>query len=198
MIQMKLSIVLISVLLLGLIVLFGCTTENNNVACTMDAKVCPDGSSVGRIAPDCNFAPCPQIIGGDKDVHGCIPSAGYSWCEEKQKCLRVWEEECEAIACTMEYAPVCALVQVQCISAPCNPVEQTFGNKCMAQAQDANILYEGECVGDNVQIANPASTNCIDNNGTLEIVDTNEGQVGMCTLPSGKVCEEWAYFRNEC
>jgi hypothetical protein len=34
------------------------------------------------------------IVGGDKDEHGCIPSAGYSWCEEKQKCLRVWEENC--------------------------------------------------------------------------------------------------------
>lgn len=37
-----------------------------------------------------------QIIGGDKDEHGCLAGAGYSWCEEKQKCLRVWEEECIA------------------------------------------------------------------------------------------------------
>ncbi len=29
------------------------------VACTMDAKICSDGSAVGRIAPDCEFAPCP-------------------------------------------------------------------------------------------------------------------------------------------
>ncbi|MDD4318786.1 MAG: hypothetical protein PHW10_00450 [Candidatus Peribacteraceae bacterium] len=35
------------------------------------------------------------LLGGDRDVHGCIPSAGYSWCEAKQKCLRVWEEPCE-------------------------------------------------------------------------------------------------------
>ncbi|MCX6731105.1 MAG: hypothetical protein NTZ55_04605 [Candidatus Roizmanbacteria bacterium] len=37
-----------------------------------------------------------QLIGGDKDVHGCLGPAGYSWCEVKQKCLRVWEEKCEA------------------------------------------------------------------------------------------------------
>lgn len=36
-----------------------------------------------------------QIVGGDKDIHGCIGSAGYSWCEAKQKCLRIWEETCE-------------------------------------------------------------------------------------------------------
>lgn len=29
------------------------------VFCTMDAKICPDGSSVGRIPPSCDFAPCP-------------------------------------------------------------------------------------------------------------------------------------------
>lgn len=34
------------------------------VFCTMDAKMCPDGSFVGRIPPDCKFAPCP---GAGKD-----------------------------------------------------------------------------------------------------------------------------------
>lgn len=31
------------------------------VACTMDAKMCPDGSYVGRIAPKCEFAACPTV-----------------------------------------------------------------------------------------------------------------------------------------
>lgn len=35
----------------------------------------------------------PQPIGGDKDEHGCIPSAGYQWDEEKQICVRPWEDE---------------------------------------------------------------------------------------------------------
>ncbi|NTV22530.1 MAG: META domain-containing protein [Candidatus Yonathbacteria bacterium] len=34
------------------------------------------------------------IVGGDSDEHGCKASAGYSWCEVKEKCLRVWEETC--------------------------------------------------------------------------------------------------------
>jgi hypothetical protein len=34
------------------------------------------------------------VVGGDRDAHGCIGSAGYSWCETKQKCLRAWEESC--------------------------------------------------------------------------------------------------------
>ncbi|MBI5405899.1 hypothetical protein HY972_02590 [Candidatus Kaiserbacteria bacterium] len=28
-------------------------------ACTQEAKICPDGSSVGRTGPNCEFAPCP-------------------------------------------------------------------------------------------------------------------------------------------
>ena len=34
------------------------------------------------------------FIGGQKDEYGCLIAAGYTWCESKQKCLRVWEESC--------------------------------------------------------------------------------------------------------
>ncbi len=30
-----------------------------SVACTQEAKICPDGSAVGRTGPKCEFAPCP-------------------------------------------------------------------------------------------------------------------------------------------
>jgi len=29
----------------------------------MEVKACPDGTSVGRIPPDCEFAPCPYVTG---------------------------------------------------------------------------------------------------------------------------------------
>jgi len=35
-----------------------------------------------------------ELIGGQKDEHGCLVAAGYSWCEVKKKCLRTWEESC--------------------------------------------------------------------------------------------------------
>ena len=31
------------------------------VICTQDTKVCPDGSSVSRISPNCNFAQCKEL-----------------------------------------------------------------------------------------------------------------------------------------
>lgn len=37
-----------------------------------------------------------MMPGSDRDSHGCIGSAGYTWCEAKQKCLREWEEPCTA------------------------------------------------------------------------------------------------------
>jgi len=49
-------------------------------------------------------------------------------------------------ACTMQYEPVCASVAVQCIKAPCPPIEQTFGNACMMNANSlASFLHDGEC-----------------------------------------------------
>lgn len=33
---------------------------NEGTICTMDAKICPDGSSVGRSGPNCEFAACPS------------------------------------------------------------------------------------------------------------------------------------------
>ena len=35
--------------------------------------------------------PTETKVGADRDAHGCIPSAGYLWCELQQQCVRPWE-----------------------------------------------------------------------------------------------------------
>ncbi len=35
------------------------TVATSPVVCTMEAKLCPDGSAVGRVGPRCEFAACP-------------------------------------------------------------------------------------------------------------------------------------------
>lgn len=30
------------------------------IVCTLEARLCPDGSYVGRTGPNCEFAECPQ------------------------------------------------------------------------------------------------------------------------------------------
>src|SRR3989344_4694049 len=41
-------------------VLFFTDRNKNQIVCTMEAKLCSDGSSVGRVGPHCEFAPCPE------------------------------------------------------------------------------------------------------------------------------------------
>lgn len=47
--------------------------------CTAEAKLCPDGSGVGRVAPDCHFAQCPapNVTIASAGIVFVLP-AGYS------------------------------------------------------------------------------------------------------------------------
>ena len=63
----------------------------------------------------------------------------------------------------MEYVPVCALVHIQCFRAPCEPVQQTFGNKCMMEANNlAEYIHDGECETSCPQRSQPAPSFCPD------------------------------------
>ena len=51
----------------------------------------------------------------------------------------------DPILCTMQYAPVCGYTPVQCVSAPCEPIRQTYGNSCMASVAGAIEITQGTC-----------------------------------------------------
>ena len=40
----------------------------------------------------CSSQESPTLIGGSRDNHGCLGSAGYTWSQTRQTCLRLWEE----------------------------------------------------------------------------------------------------------
>jgi len=47
-------------------------------------------------------------------------------------------------------------------------------------------------------LANPASVNCIQQGGRLEIRhDAKGGEFGVCIFSDGRQCEEWALFRDK-
>ncbi|HEL2978499.1 TPA: hypothetical protein UMB92_004256 [Stenotrophomonas maltophilia] len=48
-------------------------------------------------------SPATPVVGGDRDAHGCIGSAGYQWCEHSQRCERPWElAQAQGLANTAE------------------------------------------------------------------------------------------------
>lgn len=56
-----------------------------------------------------------EPIGGEKDEHGCLIAAGYSWCEVRGECLRAWETPCRL---TLEEA-----------------LSVAWGSECMAEGK---------------------------------------------------------------
>lgn len=56
--------------------------------------ICENGQWAPSGNPNFSKPDEPCAIGEETDEHDCLISAGYSWCENKQKCLRTWEETC--------------------------------------------------------------------------------------------------------
>ncbi|PWN31522.1 uncharacterized protein FA14DRAFT_110196, partial [Meira miltonrushii] len=46
-------------------------------------------------------------------------------------------------------------------------------------------------------LANPASVYCEKLGGKLVIQNTENGQIGLCHLPDGRIIEEWELFRAD-
>ncbi|MFA7166579.1 MAG: DUF333 domain-containing protein [Desulfoplanes sp.] len=58
---------------------------------------------------------------------------------------------------------------------------------------------KGNVPGSTVQLANPASQNCIKRGGHLKIQKTSGGgEYGVCYFEDNRQCEEWALFRGTC
>lgn len=63
---MKKYVVIIGAVLLTVIVFWAMSLrvvevpQGGEKACTMEAELCPDGSAVGRVGPNCEFAACPS------------------------------------------------------------------------------------------------------------------------------------------
>lgn len=146
--------------------------SDDAVMCTMDAKQCSDWSYVWRTWPNCEFV-CPW----DKK-------------EDTKK------------ACTREYAPVCGEVKVQCFTTPCDPVQETFSNKCeMENNSLATFLHSWACEADSwtTQIANPASAYCEENWWKISIAEKADwSQYWICTFDDWRLCEEWSLYRWDC
>lgn len=76
----KTTISIISIIMVAIVIAGGAywyiqTKQSGQTgkACTMEAKLCPDGSAVGRTGPNCEFTPCPDTTAATSTEKGILP-----------------------------------------------------------------------------------------------------------------------------
>lgn len=52
----------------------------------------------GMVADKMISHPEKLLLGGDRDEHGCLGSAGYTWCEVQKDCIRLFEKGVRMLA----------------------------------------------------------------------------------------------------
>jgi len=77
------------------------------------------------------------------DVDGLLLFLGTPLDLAGTECL---PEQRNVDACIEIYQPVCASVNVQCVTTPCDPVQETYANSCKACMNSLVSSYtQGEC-----------------------------------------------------
>jgi hypothetical protein len=107
------------------------------VECTADAKVCDDGSSVGRNpAKNCEFYPCPAAKAPIKEEEPIACTADAKLCEDGSAVGRQGERGCAFAPCPGE-GTVTGTVTL----APTCPYEQA-GHPCPTSSYDGELRLE--------------------------------------------------------
>lgn len=85
-----------------------------------------------------------KTIGGNKDSHGCLVAAGYSWCQAKNECLRPWEQYCT------KAAPVKAVFSCsssKTITATFYPKDDKFVDLVLSDGRKLSIPHASSASG---------------------------------------------------
>jgi hypothetical protein len=106
--------------------------------------------------------------------------------------------------CQNEGPSVCGKINVQCITTPCDPVEETFSNLCEAEKRDAFDIKEGDCISnfeECIAAGNPAMESyprqCRDlvsdrtfTEEIRQVCTEDEKKAEICTMDYDPVCGE--------
>ena len=93
--------------------------------------------------------------------------------------------------CTKEYRPVCGAKPIVCITTPCNPIQQTYGNRCMMLSDGATFLYEGSCRDTSTNPENDPRCKTWDDACHTWVRDVPGGRAR--TLPDTRTCASSQY-----
>ena len=145
----KKTLIIISLLLVTIVAFFILEQNNNQYLqndCETedtDSEICP----IGDITFDkidsfetCAAAGNPIMESYPRQCR----ADGITYVEDiSVKCT---DDQRDVDACIEIYQPVCATVNIQCITEPCNPIKETFSNSCVACKNPLVESYlPGEC-----------------------------------------------------
>jgi putative hemolysin len=106
----------------------------------------------------------------DKDDESQLPNPASVYCEEQGGTLEIRDEEGGQVGyCLFD-----------------------DGSECEEWAFMRGECSPGQSLGGDTGIANPASVFCAEQGGTVDLA------TGICSLPDGTQCDEWALYRGEC
>lgn len=126
------------------------TTRDCNLLCSADVKQCPDGSYVARIAPNCDFAPCPTTT--------CIPNwlcSSWTTCTNGQQTKRCYD---------MNYCGIITNKPATIQSCSSSNTSNNSRSSNTSNNSNTSCIPNWQCTDWSACISTSASRTCTDSN----------------------------------
>ncbi len=120
------------------------TVKDVVVACTMEAKICPDGSSVGRVGPSCEFAACPEVVTKAETLNADVYplQSGITWGEEASTTLTLRDQK--FIGTEVKSLTISNVTDISKVSVP---FQKYYAEKLLKAGWVQNKNYSADSAG---------------------------------------------------